>query len=462
VVLVSLDTLRADRIGAYGNADGLTPNLDRFATEAVLFEHAYSQATTTAPSHASLFTSRYPSEQEAQDRRKPQIGTEMPTLAEALGAYGWDSAGFVAGGDLAPAMGIGRGFATWDSAADFASLWHTTPLAFAWLDARPAGDTPWLLFVHGYDAHVPYLKPTPFGFAHADVRYEGAGQEAAASSTERILDGWMHPDLAGILTIADEEVRPRGAAARARLLATAQAGRQPPRPVTAADIAYVQGIYDGGVAYADTQFGLLMAGLQDRGLLDRAIVVALSDHGEQLGEDGVFNHCCGVGDEESHVPLLVRLPEGAGGGRRVAGLVELVDVMPTLLDLAGVTPPAGIHGHSLVPALLGEPFAGRPVAYTQGGLSMRMLGARTLAGRLIYSGAPVTSSLTPEFIDTAALPGPSFLASDSLDLAAQGAVRTEMAGWLRGLAPAPEEQSAPLPEALRTALRDHGYFDVKQ
>jgi hypothetical protein len=169
-----------------------------------------------------------------------------------------------------------------------------------------------------------------------------------------------------------------------------------------------------------------------------------------------------VGDEESHVPLLVRLPEGAGGGRRVAGLVELVDVMPTLLDLAGVTPPAGIHGHSLVPALLGEPFAGRPVAYTQGGLSMRMLGARTLAGRLIYSGAPVTSSLTPEFIDTAALPGPSFLASDSLDLAAQGAVRTEMAGWLRGLAPAPEEQSAPLPEALRTALRDHGYFDVKQ
>lgn len=460
IVLVSLDTLRADRLGCYGNPGKLTPNLDAFAAQGTLFEHAYSQTTTTAPSHASLFTSRYPSEQEA-GARKPELAPGMQTLAEVLSAYGWDTAAFVAGGDLAPEMGVGRGFQTWESSVDFASLWHTGPAALKWLDHHGTGGS-WLLFVHGYDAHVPYLKPSPYGYLHADARAQGAGQEAARASTESVLDGWIHPDLAVLAQAGEEEVRPRSPQGRAALLAQEQARWGPAlHAVHDADIALIRGTYDGAVQYADAQFGLLMAGLQDRGVLDQAVVVVLSDHGEQLGEDGVFNHCCGVGDEESHVPLIVRLPRGEGGGRRVSGLVELVDVMPTLLELAGAVPPAGIHGASLAPALRGEPFAGRDVAWTQGGMKMRMLSGRTLAGRLVYSGGSVASLLTPELIATAALPGPSFPSAPGLDAAQQAALRDAMATWLGHLSPAPAARAAPLSDALRASLRSHGYFEVE-
>jgi arylsulfatase len=459
IVLVSLDTLRADRLGCYGDRDGLTPSLDRFAAQGILFEQAYSQATTTAPSHASLFTSRYPTEQQAADR-KPAITPAMKTLAEVLGAYGWDTAAFVAGGDLAPEMGIGRGFATYESAVDFASLWHTAPLALAWLDAHAGDASPWLLFVHGYDAHVPYLKPAPFGYAYADPTRQGPGQEAARTSTERIMDGWLHPDMGALFGVSGDDVRPRSPAARQKLLDVSRAAGRNLQRVNEDDLRLVRAVYDGGVAYADAQFGLLMAGLQDRGVLDRAVVVVFGDHGEQLGEDGLFQHCCGVSDGETHVPLLVRLPGGKNGGRRVSGLVELVDVMPTLVELAGAVPPAGIHGHSFAAALRGEPFTGRPVAYTEGGLGMRMLGARTAAGRLTYAGGPMASAITPELIETAALPGPSFTSTDALPPAAQAELRTGMAVWLRTLSPAPEEQATVLPDRLRASLQAHGYWEV--
>jgi arylsulfatase len=463
VILVSLDTVRADRLGCYGNSDGLTPSLDKFASEAVLFENAYSQATTTAPSHASLFTSRYPLEQDVGNV-KPEITPEMKTLAEVLGVYGWDSAAFVAGGELSPEMGIGRGFGTWQAARNFASLWHTAPLALAWLDGH-TGTAPWLLFVHGYDAHVRYLKPTPYGYAHADASYQGLAQEAARgagperAATERFIDGRLHHDLQAMSTIASEEVRPRSPAGKARLLADASA-RGPLPGARDADVTLLRGLYDGAVGYVDAQFGLFMAGLADRHLLDRAVIVVLADHGEQLGEDGIFNHCCGVTDAESHVPLLVRLPGGQGGGRRVAGLVELVDVMPTILELAGAVAPAEIRGHSFAAALRGEPFAGRDAAYTVGGMGMRMLGARAAGGRLVYSGAPLFVPVAPEVIEAAALPGPSFSATAGLDGTAQASLRTGMGAWLRTLHLAGAPADAPLSPALRGALREHGYWEV--
>ncbi|MDP2315760.1 MAG: sulfatase [Pseudomonadota bacterium] len=461
LVVVSLDTLRADRLGAYGNRDGLTPSLDRFASEAVLFEHAYTQATNTGPAHASLFTSRYASEQDA-GVRKPAIAPETKTLAEVLDAYGWDTAAFVGGGDLAPEMGIGRGFGTWSSKVDFGSLWHTTPLALSWLDQRPAGAAPSLLFVHGYDVHMPYLKPTPFGYTRADKDAVGPGQDAVRSTTERMLDGWFHGGMSGLMHAETSEVRPRSPDARARTLAVARTDRVPPREAAATDLALVRGVYDGSVTYADAMFGLLMAGLQDRGVLDRSVVVVLSDHGEQLGEDGVFHHSWGVSDAEAHVVLMVRLPGGAEGGRRVTGQVGLIDVMPTLLELVGAAPPARIHGQSFAAGLRGEPFAGRPVAWTQGGRDFMLLGARTPAGRLVYSGMPARSPVAAELVETAALPGPSFTAHGSLDAAAQGALRGEMAPWLRTLSPAPAQQDdATLPDALRASLRAHGYWDVQ-
>jgi arylsulfatase A-like enzyme len=454
IVLVSLDTLRADRLGAYGNPDGLTPSLDHFARESVVFERAYSQSTTTSSSHASLFSSRYPSEQ-STSAIGPSIAKEMATLPEVLDAYGWTSAAFVGGGHLSPELGVGRGFDQWNSPEDFGGLWHTTPHALRWLDTAP--QSPYLLFVHGYDAHMPYIKPPPYGFVTVSPEAEGAGRTAVLTSTDHIRDGLLLPDERAVATVDATELRPRGPAGRARLRALAEASESPPQPFTEADGAYVRAVYDAGVAYADAQFGLLMAGLAERGVLDRAIVVVVSDHGEQLGEDGLYQHSPGASDAEAHVVLMVRLPGGVISAR-VSAQVELLDVMPTLLELVHAVPPAGIQGQSFAAALRGEPFVGRDVAWTQGGLGHSMLSARTPAGRLVYEGVPLRSPLASELIGAAGLPGPSFSVHDgALTEAEQAELRARMVAFQGGLSVA-QDVATTLSPALTQELRAHGYW----
>ena len=370
---------------------------------------------------------------------------------------GWSTAAFVAGGDLSPELGVGKGFGLWTSVRDFGSLYHTAPAALSWLDEH-GDDGPFLLFVHGYDAHTPYLKPAPFGYAMADMSWRGPGQDAVHMSTETAIDGWLHPDFGSFISVMEDEPRPRSAHARARLAEEAASpGRTPARKLADADLQLIRDVYDGGVAYADLQFGLLMVGLAERGWLDRATIVVFSDHGEQLGEDGIFNHCCGVGDEESHVVLMVR-PPGGVKGRREDGIVELVDVMPTLLELAGATPPAGIHGRSFAAALRGEAWTGRDVAWTQGGPAMRQLGARTATGRLIWSGVPSSSPFAAPMLAAASLPGPGF--TSDLPAADQDKLRAAMVAFLPTLALPPTRAATPLSPALEAALREHGYWEV--
>lgn len=457
VIVVSLDTTRADRLGAYGNPNGLTPNLDRFAQEAVVFEHAYAQATSTSPSHASLFTSRYPSEVFGPGRTA-SLTDATPTLATVLGAYDYQTVAFVGAGDLSPEIGVGKGFAEYNSIGDFASFYHTIPPALAWLDQRSA-DKPFFAFIHGYDAHSPYLKPTPWGYTRGDPAADTLGQQAVRSRTERIMDGLLMPDIFPLEEVQQTLLRPRSAQGRRMLAQIATELAPRPEPIGPGDVAAVRHAYDGAVAYSDTLFGLLMAGLQQRGLLENTIIVVLADHGEQLGEDGLFFRFCGVSDADAHVPLMVRLPKAEGGGARVGGLVELVDVMPTLLELTGAVPPAGIRGTSLVPALRGQSFPGRDVAYTQGGFEIRWISAANTAGRVTYLGVPPTSPHVADFVAAARLDGPSFTVDPGLDPAAGQSLRDGMAGWLRTLARGREKAHQLSPELVKS-LKEHGYFDA--
>jgi arylsulfatase A-like enzyme len=459
IVLVSFDTLRADRLGAYGNKDGLTPNLDRFASEGILFENVYSQATVTGPSHASLFSSHYPTELLGSGRR-PVFGKDKPVLAQILQIYGYATGAFVSGGDLNPHMGMTDGFDVYQSPRDFASFWNTVPLALSWIRERKPG-TPFFAFVHGYDAHGRYLKPTPYGFLHADLAEQGVGQDAVRASTDRVVDGAYHSTLATFEHMHDDLLRPRSEEAKALYAKLSADEDPPPQPLTQADVDLIRGVYDGAVAYADAQFGVLMSGLDDLGLLDRAIVVIFADHGEQLGEEGLFTHCCGLSDAETHVPLIVRLPGGKGGGKRIAGLTGLIDVMPTLVELAGGVIPSGVEGTSLVPALHGEAFAGRDAVFSMGNNRFRSVAARSAKGRLVYTGIYATSPLLPELIDAAGLDGPGFVASEGLDPAERARLRTAMSTWLRSLAPSPSIKQDDMPTALRDELRRHGYWDVK-
>ena len=457
VVLVSMDTFRADRVGVLGNADGLTPNLDRFAAEGVVFASAYSQSTITGPSHASVFTSRYPTEI-AGTSRAPAIGKDMYTLPEVLKNYGYQTGARVAGGDLSPLIGPTRGFDSYEASVDFGSFWHTVPMAMDWLDAAdPAG--PFFLFVHGYDTHPTYFKPAPYGLLYTGVSTLTVGQQANVNASERVLDGHRHPSFDMLDAVTRTELRPRSPEGKQRLAELVSRTKYP--AVTKRDEELIRDVYDGAAAYADAMFGVLLARLEARGRLDDTAIIVMGDHGEALGEDGLFHRCCSLDDALTHVPLIVRLPRGAGGGRVVDGLVELVDVLPTVLELAGATPPAGIRGVSLAPALRGEPFPGRSAAISQGGEGVRLLSARGRGGRLTYSGVQATSDVLDELVETARLDGPSFAVSGGLSLDDQAHLRGEMVTWLRSLAPSPLQEAVSLPPDLRDALRAKGYWDAQ-
>ena len=399
LVIVSLDTLRADRLGAYGNTDGLSPNIDRFAGESWVFDQAFAQANETIYSHASLFTSRYPSELMALrgDFRIPD-GTR--TLAGALHGAGWETAGFVAGGHMAQEYGLSAGFTRWEDGASWGSLQETGAQAIHWLDTRK-DEKPFFLLIHGYDTHERYLKPPPFGRSalpidtpksdgqssenHADTLGEALGEQVGGASL--VFDGHALSSVDAALWLSSERSRfDRGAG-----LAHWDPGATALQPK---DVAHLAGLYDGAVVWMDAQFGLLMADLEERGVLDTAWVVVLSDHGEELGELGTFGHRAGLADTNLHVPLLIR-PPGGGPGLRLDPLVGLIDVAPTLLDVLGQEGLLGAEGRSLLSLMDGVPdWETRPV-FSEGAL--RLLSARGSGARLTCEGLssdnPHTSSL---------------------------------------------------------------------
>ncbi len=467
IVLVSLDTLRADRIGAYGSDAGATPNLDRFAEEAVLFEDAYSQSCETLFSHASLMTSRYPSELGPLDYSLV-LPEDRPTIAEVLKVYGYQTAAFTGGGHLSADFGFARGFDAFESPEPFGGLYHTRPPARAWLDARDP-EAPFLLFVHGYDSHHRYLKPPPFGTAWVDHRYRGVGLRAARTitGTLRVKDGYYFPERSPGSMMPLSALRVRSPEQRRADVQAARAAGERMVKLSERDLTYLRGLYTGAAAYTDAMFGLLMADLAARDLLDTAVIVVFSDHGEELGEDGLFDHRFGLSDAVLHVPLMIRLPGAAGGseaggseagsasrGRRVSGLVGLIDVAPTLLELADAVLPSGIHGRSLNSALDGGPLDARPAVFSEG--AYRGVSARTPEGRLSFSGISADSPFLPDLLVTAALGGPAFTSDDGLP--ERATARDALVAWRRELSPSPIGAGR-LSEAQRAALQKHGYWD---
>jgi len=456
VVLVCLDTLRRDRLGAYGNADGLTPNLDRFAREAVLFEDAWAVGNETLLSHASLFTSRYPTET-GPIFDGYALGPDEPTMAEVMGLHGYQTAAAVAGGHLGREFGLGRGFDHYVQGGSWASLFHTVPLATNWLDERDTA-APFLLFVHGYDTHHRYLKPGPQGAAFTDRDYLGPGMDAARQKlgTNRVLDGWLYPPSDG-QPMDFGALRIRGQDERRRLQAFARDPAVGAVPMGARDLDYIVDVYDGAVAYADAWFGLLMAELEARELLDEVVIVVLSDHGEELGEHGMFGHRYTLTDESLAVPLMVRLPGGEGGGQRLAGTVDLTDVMPTLLEAAEATPPAGIRGRSLWPALHGEPLEPRGAVYAQ--TMFRAVSVRTPEGRLTFTGVGADSPWLGELMGTARLQAPAWEASEGLARAQQMELVASLIAWNAELArPSGSGAGRVLSPEQRQLMQDQGYW----
>ncbi len=368
VVLVVLDTLRADRLSGYGYHRPTTPRLDAWAaTRAVLFENVIASAPWTLPSHLSMFTG-LDAVSHGANNDEP-CAESLVTLAELLRDAGYRTQAVTGGGYLAPAYGLMQGFDgvryPWgpqlapDQAGD--DIVAGMERAVAWLAA--ADDRPFFLLFHTYEVHSPYRPREPhFSRFHGGPP---AGDAPLVETTPKDLDPATGYQSAGWV--------------RARVAGPEPGYRRLPRE----ELPLLQDLYDSEVAFADLQVGRLLDRLRDLGLEDRTVVVVTSDHGEALGEHGLAGHQS-LQECELRVPLMIAAPSGLGAGRRVPTQVRLVDLAPTVLDLVGLEPLSGVDGRSLVPVLEGR-AGGVPdeawsyAASSNFGLSLR------LANRLKYT-----------------------------------------------------------------------------
>jgi arylsulfatase A-like enzyme len=314
LILISLDTCRADRLSCYGAERENTPNLDRMAADSVLFEDCLSQSCVTAPAHMSLLTSHYV---HRHGLKKNGLERFPPyTLASVLKDAGWRTGAFTGHGSFQAKYGHGVGFEVFESWTAGPEAWPFTrnlpeviPGALAWIDQE---DDPFFLLLHGYDPHCPYWPEEPARSTYGGW-YQGKFKPDRACGPPEYLN------LIRRGRVGDDEVR------------------------------YVNDLYDAEIFQADQAIGGFLDELERRGLLDTSVVVFTSDHGEDLGAKDRIGHGALTPGILS-VPLLVRFPDGRHRGV-LSDPVELVDLMPTLLSALGVEVPGGIQGRDLMPLI---------------------------------------------------------------------------------------------------------------
>lgn len=307
VLLISVDTLRADRLGSYGNSEGLTPALDELALRGVRFSQSRSTAPWTLPSHASVFTGLYPTDHRAIDDRM-RIRANAPMLTEFLRDAGYQTASFFTHYYVGPDYGFGRGFDETNH-REYAPADQMVDLAARWIKDHES--KPFFVFLHLFDPHTPYTPPRS-----ARDRYVPADLAKFKGDTAEVVD----------------VVHRRG----------------DPHTLDA-----LKALYNAEVSAVDAALARLFAGLEKAGLTN-TIVVFFSDHGEEFFEHSLMEHGFTLYEEQLRVPLIVAWPSKLEGGRVVDAPASLADVMPTILDLIGMRVPEGIAGRSLAGAARGE------------------------------------------------------------------------------------------------------------
>jgi len=301
VILITVDTLRADHLGCYGYTQIQTPNIDQLAHAGARFTQAYTPVPVTLPAHTALFTGAFPMATGIHDFSGNKLPANAATLAKVLRDNGYATGAFIGSAVLDSRFGLNQGFDTYFDHFEFSRLdeAHLDQMerrgdlvmdeALRWLKGNPR--QPFLIWVHLYDPHDPYTPPEPY------------------------------------------------------------ASRYRARP------------YDGEIAFDDAQVGRLVAYLKQQALFDKSVIVVAGDHGEGLGEHGERTHGFFIYNSTLHVPLLMKLPGVAP--RVIADEVSLVDVMPTLLQALKIPVPASVQGRSLLGQVLGRPAAGRSNLYAE-------------------------------------------------------------------------------------------------
>ena len=314
IILISMDTTRRDHCSIYGYERDTTPSLRAFAEKGTSFDLAYAPTSTTGPTHATIFTSLYPSAHQVL-KNGLELSQEHETLAETLSAHGYQTASIVSSFVLHSKFGYAQGFASYDDdfqlseATIYEKYWeghqidgpfdrcadYTTRRAIEWLKYHRDSARPFFLFVHYFDPHYPYHPPQQY---------------------------------ANLFTLKKVFSTPEQRAIN---------------------------LYDAEIAFTDQEIANLLESVKQMGLEDETLVVIFSDHGEGLMQHGHLTHGANIYEEAVLVPLLFRWPGYVERDRLLRGPVELTDLMPTILDLIGITPAnRSFHGRSLAASLCGR------------------------------------------------------------------------------------------------------------
>ncbi len=305
VILITIDTLRADRLGCYGYRQVQTPNIDALAVDGIRIRTTVAQVPLTLPSHATILTGAYPMFHGVRDNVGYRLDNAKTTLAEMLKPYGYHSAAFVGAYVLNSRFGLNQGFDRYDDQIQGAKkeggivnlneierrAGEVIDRTIAWLDVSARG--PFLAWVHLFDPHDPYDPPAPFRTVYS--------------------------------------ARP----------------------------------YDGEIAYVDEQVGRLVSFLKSRKLYDDSLLVVVSDHGEAFGEHREFTHGYYVYDTTLLVPLIVKLPRQAHKGRVVERQVRTIDIVPTILQVVEIARPPDVQGSGMLGLMLGRPVQWPREAYAE-------------------------------------------------------------------------------------------------
>ena len=329
IIVISIDTLRADRLGSYGFAAETSPTLDRLAGLGVRFENAISPSSWTLPAHMSLITSQLVSTHGVVDDEKA-LRDSAETLAEVLSSRGYRTTGFVSWVYFSPKFGFGQGFDEYTfvpgdarAVVDAVEDWHST-----------CAREPYFLFVHFFDPHMDFSPPAPY-------------------------DTLFTRDYAGPVDGSYVQIKPQILGLHESI-----------DPIDPVDRQHLDALYQGEIRFVDDEIDRLLAAVDARSPLADSLVVVVSDHGEELGDHGSLEgHGWTLYEEILHVPMIWSFPDAAHQGTVVREPVGLIDVAPTILDFLGIESPVQFQGRSLLPLLRSRELAttSSPVIADSGG-----------------------------------------------------------------------------------------------
>ncbi|MGD9140447.1 MAG: sulfatase [bacterium] len=430
ILVITIDTLRPDRLGCYGYERPTSPRIDEFAARSALFEQVVCSTPQTLPSHTSIFTGQHPRTHKAISHESV-VSQEVTTLAEILRAQGYETTAFVSSHVLDRDFGLDQGFDRyWQvneimrpiqrEKAQERGIDPTTNEVLSWLEDN-ASDK-FFAWVHWFHPHRPYAPPLEIRAKHV-AQYLGN----ADSSTEFIMKVWKDKvDL-------EEE-----------------------------DLRYLSQLYDGEIIFTDEQVGRVLDALEVLGIADKTIVVVTADHGEMLYEhEYYFGHDIALYEECIMIPLIIFHPGLGATPKRLPGLVQSIDIFPTLLDFLGIDIPRATEGKTLRPLVMGAETRTAEYAFAETfpfpEKAMPRHAVRTQGRKLVWR-EDKEGGLTKHFYDLVADPG------ETTDLFGQDpeAARTldrTLHEWIKadGLHP------APIPTAKESGriqiLRSLGYLE---